>query len=249
MSGLSGRSAIGRYARYGLYFLILVVIIVAGYGAVYFATGESVPVTVVTGTSMQPTILAGSVAVLQKVPFDQLKVGDIIVFVPPLAQQTSCDAGPGPSLTGEAAVPCYVIHRIVGVVNTTGHYLGYAELDAGNCFQTMIVNHPSQLVLVTKGDNNCGSISNIDYPIDQSMYIGKVVLEIPVLGYATQRPYNELIAIFVLGLLLGEFYWERRSADKAEESKMSSWLDHSSRLFPTESQLRTMTNESLFIIR
>ncbi len=176
-----------HYLRY-LVYLTPILAVLAGYTAISYATNEALPFTIVTGTSMQPTILAGSVAVIDKVPFDQLKVGDVIVFVPLLAENSTCDSGPTPSLTSEAVVPCYVIHRIVSVSNANG-----------------------QTIITTKGDNNAGSIPYIDEDITSSMYVGKVVFEIPIAGYVTESPYNYFIALMILVLLLAEFYWERNA--------------------------------------
>ncbi len=176
-----------RYLKY-LVYLTPILAVIIGYGAISYFTNESLPFTIVTGTSMQPTILAGSVAVIDKVPFDQLKIGDVIVFVPLLAINNQCDSGPTPSLTSEALVPCYVIHRIVSIDIVNG-----------------------QRIVTTKGDNNPGSIPYIDEDINSSMYVGKVVFEIPVAGYVTESPYNYFIALLILVLLFGEFYWERNA--------------------------------------
>lgn len=187
-----------RYLRYFIY-LVPILLFVLGYATITVVTGETNPFTIVTGTSMQPTIVAGSVAMISKVPFDQLKVGDVIVFVPQLAERYSCDSGPAPSLTSEVSVPCYVIHRIVAIQVTNG-----------------------QRTLMTKGDNNAYSIPTIDYPINQTMYIGKVVLQLPAAGYLAEPPYNELIAALILGLLIGEFYWDRKQPAKNLQLKDGS---------------------------
>lgn len=149
---------------------------------------EQYPFTIVLGTSMEPTILPGSVAMIEKVPFNQLKVGDIIVFVPQEALLTSCDSTPTNSLVRETPVPCYVIHRIAKITyGPTGSE-----------------------TLETKGDNNGISLNFIDTGINSSMYIGKVVLQFPIAGYITVSPYNEIIAAMILVSLGGELLYERR---------------------------------------
>lgn len=181
-----------RYLRYLIYLSPILAVFI-GYAAVSVVTNESLPFTIVTGTSMQPTILAGSVAVIDKVPFNELKIGDVIVFVPLLAESNSCDSGPTPTLTSEALIPCYVIHRVVSITSVNG-----------------------KRIITTKGDNNPGSIPFIDEDINSSMYVGKVVFEIPVAGYVTESPYNYFIALLILILLVAEFYWERNTTKRAK---------------------------------
>ena len=72
-------------------YLIPIFAIIAGYGAIIVVTQESYPFTIVTGTSMQPTIMPGTIAVIDRTPFNQLKVGDIIVFTPQIALENSCN--------------------------------------------------------------------------------------------------------------------------------------------------------------
>jgi len=184
-----------RYLRYFLYFVPILAII-GGYGLLTVVAQESYPFTIVTGTSMQPTILPGSVALIAKVPFNELQKGDVIVFSPQLAQLFPCDSTPTSSLTGETQVPCYVIHRIVNI-----------QTDASG-----------DRIITTKGDANSGSIPLIDTNISKSMYIGKVVLQFPLAGYVTEAPYNEYIALVIFGALIGELYFERRQTSKARHA-------------------------------
>lgn len=184
-----------RYFKYLLY-LIPIAVLLLSYVSLIVVTGESYPFTIVTGTSMQPTILPGSVAMIDKIPFNQLKTGDIIVFVPQIALLYPCDGSPGSTLTSESPVPCYVIHRIVAIT-TDSH---------GN------------RIVETKGDNNPSSILYIDTNINSSMYVGQVVMQFPLAGYITQKPYNEYIALVILGALVGELYFERRMSDRRQSS-------------------------------
>jgi signal peptidase I len=178
-----GKPSKARYLRYFLY-LLPVLLIVVGYLGLIVASGEPTPFTIVTGESMQPTVLAGSIAILWHTPFNQLKIGDLIVFTPPEALGGGCDSTAGPSLTSEASgAPCFVIHRIVKISNSTG-----------------------QEFLTTKGDNNPGSLFGIDYPIYQSQYVGQVVLQLPIAGYITQPPYNEYLGVVLLGLFIFELF-------------------------------------------
>ena len=145
-----------RHLRLLLY-LVPILAIVIGYGGIILATGESYPFTIVLGHSMTPTILPGSVALIDKVPFNSLQVGDIIVFVPQIALMEACDNAPVNSLDSESSVPCFVIHRIASIVD----------------YQN------GTRIITTKGDDNRESIPLIDTDVNSSMYIGKVVLQIP----------------------------------------------------------------------
>ncbi len=152
------------------------------------ATQESSPFTIVTGTSMQPTILPGTIALIAKVPFNQLRIGDVIVHTTQDSLLAPCDSSPARTLTGEVSNPCFVIHRIVSI-------------------QT---NSAGERIVTTKGDDNEGSIPGIDTGINQSMYLGKVVLQFPLLGYLTEQPYNEIIAFFIFVALIAELLFERK---------------------------------------
>jgi signal peptidase I len=183
------------YLHYLIY-LMPVALVILGYVALIYSSGETTPFTIVTGISMQPTILPGSIAMLWHTPFDQLKIGEIIVFTPPESVGGVCDSSSGPSFSSEANLPCFVIHRIVSISND----------GSGQEFMT------------TKGDNNTASFQGIDYPIYESQYIGQVVLQFPIAGYATQPPYNEALGVILLGLFLVELFRGRESSTKKENN-------------------------------
>ncbi|HXQ92855.1 MAG TPA: signal peptidase I [Nitrososphaerales archaeon] len=187
-----------HYFRYVLYF-VPVLAIIGGYGLLTLVTQESYPFTIVTGTSMQPTILPGSVALIEKTPFNQLQTGDVIVFAPELSQMFPCDSSPSSSLIFETQVPCFVIHRIVNIE----------------------VNGSGNEVITTKGDANPSSIPLIDTNISESMYIGKVVLQLPLAGYVTETPYNEYVALVIFGALIAELYFERKQSPRAKAQRAS----------------------------
>ena len=185
--GKSSRSALRI-----LVYLIPIFAILGIYGGIIAVTRETYPFTIVTGTSMQPNIMPGTVAVIDKVPFSQLKNGDIIVFVPQIALEFSCNSAPSSSLTSETQIPCYIIHRIVSITT----------------------NSQGQRIVQTKGDNNLISIPNYDTDINSSMYVGQVVLQFPLIGYATVSPYNEYLALLILAVLIAQLYFDRRSSKK-----------------------------------
>jgi signal peptidase I len=188
-----------RHLRLLLY-LIPILAIVIGYGGIILATGESYPFTIVLGHSMTPTILPGSVALIDKVPFNSLQVGDIIVFVPQIALMESCDNAPVNSLNSESSIPCFVIHRIVNIF----------EYQNGT------------RIITTKGDDNPQSIPLIDTDINSSMYIGKVVLQIPEAGYVTTSPTNEIIAVIILIALAAQLLFERSQSKKTVAAPTTS---------------------------
>ncbi|MGA2874476.1 MAG: signal peptidase I [Nitrososphaerales archaeon] len=175
-----------------LIYLIPIFAIIAGYGAIIVVTQESYPFTIVTGTSMQPTIMPGTIAMIDRTPFNQLKVGDIIVFTPQIALETSCNDSPSSSLTSETPIPCYIIHRIVSITT----------------------NSQGKTIVTTKGDNNAASLQGYDTNIDSSMYIGQVVLQFPLIGYATVQPYNEYLAVIILIILITQLLLDRRMSRK-----------------------------------
>ena len=185
-----------RYLRVLIYFIPIFAII-ASYGLIVVVTQENSPFTIVTGTSMQPTILPGTIALIDKVPFDQLKLGDVIVHTTQLSLQSPCDSSPASSLTGEVSNPCFVIHRIVNISTDSS----------------------DNRIVTTKGDDNSYSIPEIDTGIDQSMYLGKVILQFPLLGYVTEQPYNEVIALFIFIALIAELFFERRQMSSKKGAK------------------------------
>ena len=180
-----------RHVRIAVYFLPIIAIL-AGYGAIIGVTHEPYPFTLVTGTSMKPTILPGSIALIDKVPFNQLQVGDIIVFRPQISMYFPCDGSPSSSLTSETPVPCFIIHRIASIST----------------------NNQGNIIIETKGDNNPISLPNYDTNINSSMYFGKVVLQFPILGYITVPPYNEGIALVIFIALLLELYLDRKASGR-----------------------------------
>ena len=136
--------------------------------------------------------MPGTIAMIDRTPFNQLKVGDIIVFTPQIALETSCNDSPSSSLTSETPIPCYIIHRIVSITT----------------------NSQGKTIVTTKGDNNAASLQGYDTSIDSSMYIGQVVLQFPLIGYATVQPYNEYLAVIIMIILITQLFLDRRMSRK-----------------------------------
>ena len=158
------------------------------WAGISFELNSFTPFAVVSGVSMRPTLYAGDIVVLDAVPFNQLKVGDIIVFKAPIYNSVG-----GKCSTQIDRIPCYVIHRIVNIT-TSG----------------------KQELIKTKGDNNPTSENGVDClvnvtvsqcqaAITQSDYVGKVVYRLPLLGvmaFAVARPYNYLLIMALIVVLV-----------------------------------------------
>ena len=60
-------------------------------------------------------------------------------------------------------------------------------------------------IIQTKGDNNPRSMKNVDYPITEEIYLGKVEYVIPQVGYITQilqPPINYIIIAIIIGAMI-----------------------------------------------
>jgi len=78
----------------------------------------------------------------------------------------------------------------------------------------ILTDPEDNLVIVTKGDANSGSIPGIDFPIYESNYVGKVVMDIPKLGLVTKAispPVNYIIIAIILVIL---FFLFKKGKDK-----------------------------------
>lgn len=67
------------------------------------------------------------------------------------------------------------------------------------------ITDDNPVTLRTKGDNNIASIAGTDYPITEKEYIGKVVFQIPQIGYVTQvlkPPTNYILIVLVIGVMI-----------------------------------------------
>jgi signal peptidase I len=104
---------------------------------------------IMASSSMSPNLHQNDGLIVDShVPFNSLKIGDIIV---------SKTYYPNPD-TGQHEI---IVHRVAQIVT-----------DPSN----------GQRIIRTKGDANPSSIPQLDYPIFQQNYIGKVVYVIPQLG-------------------------------------------------------------------
>jgi len=68
----------------------------------------------------------------------------------------------------------------------------------------ILTDPENNLVILTKGDANSGSIPGIDFPIYEPNYIGKVVIDVPKLGLVTKAispPVNYIIIAIIVVIL------------------------------------------------
>ena len=146
------------------------------------------PLSAVYGDSMEPTLLKGDIVILDRVPPNQLKVGDIIVFRSPIYNNMSnCDVQ-------KLLIPCYVIHRIVKIVE---------------------INGSSSRLFETKGDNNIypepgadcmgPSVQNCTAAINQNDILGVVMFRLPAIGvfaFAAAPPFNYMLIAGLIALVV-----------------------------------------------
>jgi len=80
-------------------------------------------------------------------------------------------------------------------------------------------------IIQTKGDNNPRSMKNVDYPITEKIYLGKVEYIIPQVGYITQilqPPINYIIIAIIIGVMIAKQVYKKKKVtvfQNTEESK------------------------------
>ena len=68
-------------------------------------------------------------------------------------------------------------------------------------------------IIQTKGDNNPRSMKNVDYPITEKIYLGKVEYIIPQVGYITQilqPPINYIIIAIIIGVMIAKQVYKKK---------------------------------------
>ena len=68
-------------------------------------------------------------------------------------------------------------------------------------------------IIQTKGDNNPRSMKNVDYPITEEIYLGKVEYVIPQVGYITQilqPPINYIIIAIIIGVMIAKQVYTKK---------------------------------------
>jgi signal peptidase I len=160
------------------YIIIAVIIVALVWVAIRVSFGVINPFYVVASESMVPRLNVGDfVVVSHNIPFNELKVKDIIVFKEPVPDGEEADA---------------IVHRV----------------------NEILTDPQGNEVILTKGDANSGSIPGIDFPIYETNYVGKVVVDIPKLGLVTKAispPVNYIIIAIILVIL---FFLFKKGRDK-----------------------------------
>jgi signal peptidase I len=160
------------------YIIIAVIIVGVVWIGIRLAFGVINPFYVVASESMVPRLNVGDfVVVSHNIPFNELKVKDIVVFKEPVPDGEEADA---------------IVHRV----------------------NEILTDPQGNEVILTKGDANSGSIPGIDFPIYETNYVGKVVVDIPKLGLVTKAispPVNYIIIAIILVIL---FFLFKKGRDK-----------------------------------
>ena len=68
-------------------------------------------------------------------------------------------------------------------------------------------------IIQTKGDNNPRSMKNVDYPITEEIYLGKVEHVIPQVGYITQilqPPINYIVIAIIIGVMIAKQVYKKK---------------------------------------
>lgn len=151
-----------------------------------FLFGTNNPIYIVSSGSMVPSLHVNDLLVVTADSgmnsFDNLKIGDVIVFHKPESAKGEYDQ--------------IIVHRVVEINN---NYHEIIDIPS---------NSHGEKVIRTKGDANQDSIPGTDYPIRKSDYIGRVTYIIPNLGLLTKAitpPFNYIIITMLLITILFNF--------------------------------------------
>ena len=110
----------------------------------------------------------------------------------------------------------------------------------------------------TKGDANPRAMKNVDYPITEKIYLGKVEYIIPQVGYITQilqPPINYIIIAIIIGVMIVKQIYKKKKepvfqntneVEKTEQNQSdeiddiksdSAYLDHTNELESKDDEL------------
>jgi len=110
----------------------------------------------------------------------------------------------------------------------------------------------------TKGDANPRAMKNVDYPITEKIYLGKVEYIIPQVGYITQilqPPINYIIIAIIIGVMIVKQIYkkkkepvfqntnevektEQNQSDEIDDIKLdSAYVDHTNELESKDDEL------------
>ena len=117
----------------------------------------------------------------------------------------------------------------------------------------------------TKGDANPRAMKNVDYPITEKIYLGKVEYIIPQVGYITQilqPPINYIIIAIIIGVMIvkqiykkkkGPVFQNTNKVEKTEQNQSdeiddiksdSAYIDHTNELESKDDELLKSKKDS-----
>ena len=117
----------------------------------------------------------------------------------------------------------------------------------------------------TKGDANPRAMKNVDYPITEKIYLGKVEYIIPQVGYITQvlqPPINYIIIAIIIGVMIvkqiykkkkGPVFQNTNEVEKTEQNQSdeiddiksdSAYIDHTNELESKDDELLKSKKDS-----
>ena len=117
----------------------------------------------------------------------------------------------------------------------------------------------------TKGDANPRAMKNVDYPITEKIYLGKVEYIIPQVGYITQilqPPINYIIIAIIIGVMIVKQIYKKKKepvfqntneVEKTEQNQSdeiddiksdSAYLDHTNELESKDDELLKSKKDS-----
>ncbi len=169
--------------------LIVAIGVLAIWIGLQVAFGTQNPFYVVASGSMIPVLQVYDVLIVQgHEPFEDIKVGDVIVFNIlklcgdlPRIEFEDIKVGDIIVFNRPSGHDRVIVHRVASIIN----------------------DDPK--TIRTQGDANPASIPGTDFPITKEEYIGKVAYVIPQIGYVTQilkPPMNYIIIVIVVGIMI-----------------------------------------------
>ena len=117
----------------------------------------------------------------------------------------------------------------------------------------------------TKGDANPRAMKNVDYPITEKIYLGKVEYIIPQVGYITQilqPPINYIIIAIIIGVMIVKKIYKKKKepvfqntneVEKTEQNQSdeiddiksdSAYIDHTNELESKDDELLKSKKDS-----
>jgi signal peptidase len=174
--------------------IAIVVILIISF-TINYLFGTFNPFYVVVSESMVPNLNIGDLLVVDhNYSYNNLKVGDIIVF-----------NMPGVNSKGQHLT---IVHRVADIIILPTALGGGSVIS--NSRDHSGGNYNIIKIIRTKGDANPSSIRMLDYPIRQQNYIGKVVSVVSKVGLATMAIRPPINYIIIGAIIMVAVYYIRR---------------------------------------